>query len=92
MAKHVREGDRCEDLVLDGLPRELLFLGKFMKRMSIDDQITIDLEKRIMNIEFQEYIGREEICHLLHQEDIRASFISVSVSYTHLTLPTTPYV
>ena len=76
VAKPAREGDCCADLQLDGLPDDLVFLGKYTKLMSIGAQITIDIEEKIMDFAFPEYIGREEICHLLCQEEIGASLIT----------------
>ena len=76
MAKSAGEGDRFEDIVLDGLPNDLLILGKYMKIMPPDKQITTSMDEAIMNHVYTEFVGREEISDLLHQQEIGASLIS----------------
>ena len=79
MAEPAGEADICADLQLDGLPNDLVFLGKYTKMMKIDAQINIYMDEAIMNFSFPEFIGKEEICHLLRRQEIGASIITAYI-------------
>ena len=44
--------------------------------MSQTDQISIVLERQIMNCEMTEHVGREEISHVLMKDEIGVSVVS----------------